>query len=130
LLEAVLSVLSQTAATFWRLLLGRSFDLIWGNPVAGANSYDAIVIGGGHNGLVAAAYLAKYGKRVVVQKRHKTGGAADTSSPWPEAPEFKVMTLSYTISLMPPYIVGTWAEGHGYKVNPSASATPAPTADR
>src|SRR5438132_7263410 len=35
-------------------------------PMAPANSYDAIVIGGGHNGLVAAAYLAKYGKRVVV----------------------------------------------------------------
>ncbi len=71
-----------------------------------ANSYDAIVIGGGHNGLTAAAYLAKYGKKVVVlEARHKTGGAADTSSPWPEAPEFKVMTLSYTMSLMPAYII-------------------------
>jgi phytoene dehydrogenase-like protein len=88
--------------------------------VASANAYDAIVIGGGHNGLVAAAYLAKYGKRVVVlEKRHKTGGAAETSSPWPEAPEFKVMTLSYTISLMPPYIVKDLGlKSHGYKVNP------------
>ena len=44
-----------------------------------ANRYDAIVIGGGHNGLVAAAYLAKYGARtVVLEARHKTGGAADT----------------------------------------------------
>ena len=71
-----------------------------------ANTYDAVVIGGGHNGLVAAAYLAKYGKRVVVlEARHKTGGAAATDAPWPEAPEFKVMTLSYTMSLMPPYIL-------------------------
>jgi len=85
-----------------------------------ANTYDAIVIGGGHNGLVAAAYLAKYGKSVVVlEKRDKTGGAADTSSPWPDTPEFKVTTLSYTISLMPPYIVKDLGlKDHGYKVNP------------
>ena len=44
-----------------------------------ANTYDAIVIGGGHNGLVAAAYLARAGARVVVcEARHKTGGAAAT----------------------------------------------------
>ena len=68
------------------------------------NRYDAIVIGGGHNGLVAAAYLAKHGARtVVLEKRHKTGGAADTSEPWPdELPGVKVNTLSYTMSLMPP----------------------------
>ncbi|HXY71436.1 MAG TPA: NAD(P)/FAD-dependent oxidoreductase [Actinomycetota bacterium] len=85
-----------------------------------ANTYDAIVIGGGHNGLVAAAYLAKFGKSVVVlEKRDKTGGAADTSSPWADAPEFKVTTLSYTISLMPPYIVKDLGlKDHGYKVNP------------
>jgi phytoene dehydrogenase-like protein len=82
--------------------------------------YDAVVIGGGHNGLVAAAYLAKYGKKVVVlEARHKTGGASDTSQPWPEAPEFKVTTLSYTMSLMPPYIVNDLGlRKHGYKINP------------
>jgi len=70
------------------------------------NSYDAIVIGGGHNGLVAAAYLAKHGARtVVLEKRHKTGGAADTMEPWPdELPGVKVNTLSYTMSLMPPSV--------------------------
>ncbi len=68
------------------------------------NRYDAIVIGGGHNGLVAAAYLAKHGARtLVLEKRHKTGGAADTMEPWPdELPGVKVNTLSYTMSLMPP----------------------------
>ena len=74
--------------------------------MSSANRYDAIVIGGGHNGLVAAAYLAKHGARtVVLEKRHKTGGAADTMEPWPdEYPGVKVNTLSYTMSLMPPSV--------------------------
>ncbi len=74
--------------------------------MSNANHYDAIVIGGGHNGLVAAAYLAKRGARtVVLEKRHKTGGAADTMEPWPdEYPGVKVNTLSYTMSLMPPSV--------------------------
>ncbi len=74
--------------------------------MSSANRYDAIVIGGGHNGLVAAAYLAKHGARtVVLEKRHKTGGAADTMEPWPdELPGVKVNTLSYTMSLMPPSV--------------------------
>ncbi len=85
-----------------------------------ANSYDAIVIGGGHNGLIAAAYMAKYGASVVVlEARHKTGGATDTMSPWPESPEFKVTTLSYVMSLMPPEIQKD-IELHrfGYKIFP------------
>ena len=85
-----------------------------------ANRYDAIVIGGGHNGLIAAAYLAKYGARtVVLEARHKTGGAADTSSPWPEAPDIKVTTLSYVMSLMPATIQrDLQLERFGYKVHP------------
>ena len=44
------------------------------------SSYDAIVVGGGHNGLVAAAYLARSGARtVVLEGRHKIGGAATTA---------------------------------------------------
>jgi phytoene dehydrogenase-like protein len=88
---------------------------------AGANRYDAIVVGGGHNGLVAAAYLAKKGARtVVLESRHKTGGAADTMSPWPEAPEFKVTTLSYVMSLMPDTILqDLQLARHGYQAIPT-----------
>jgi phytoene dehydrogenase-like protein len=84
------------------------------------NRYDAIVIGGGHNGLVAAAYLAKHGARtVVLESRHKTGGAADTMSPWDDAPEIKVTTLSYVMSLMPPSIQrDLQLQRFGYKVYP------------
>jgi phytoene dehydrogenase-like protein len=85
-----------------------------------AAPYDAIVIGGGHNGLVAAAYLARGGARtVVLERRHKTGGAATTDSPWPEAPEFKVTRLSYVMSLMPPTIISDLKlASHGYKIYP------------
>src|SRR5438876_651262 len=59
-----------------------------------AASFDAIVIGGGHNGLVAAAYLARSGARtLVLEARGTTGGAATTEAPWPDAPEFRVTRL-------------------------------------
>jgi len=82
-----------------------------------AENYDAIVIGGGHNGLIAGAYLARAGARtVVLEARHKTGGAAATDRPWPEAPEFRVTTLSYVMSLMPDTILrDLQLERHGYR---------------
>jgi phytoene dehydrogenase-like protein len=85
-----------------------------------ANSYDAIVIGGGHNGLATAAYLARDGVRsVVLEAREKTGGAASTDAPFEEGPEFKVTSYSYVVSLMPESIVSDLElRRFGYKVHP------------
>ncbi len=71
--------------------------------MSNSNNYDAIVIGGGHNGLVNAAYLAKSGlKTLVLERRHLVGGAAITEE---LIPGFKFTTFSYAISLMRPDIV-------------------------
>src|SRR5436190_4636130 len=85
-----------------------------------ASAFDAIVIGGGHNGLVAAAYLGGSGARtLVLEARDTTGGAATTEAPWPDAPEFRVTRLSYVMSLLPPTIVNDLGLArHGYKIFP------------
>jgi len=64
---------------------------------------DVVIIGGGHNGLACAAYLAKAGLDVLVlEKRGVVGGAAATEEPWPG---FRVSSASYVVSLMPPQVV-------------------------
>jgi phytoene dehydrogenase-like protein len=63
-------------------------------------SYDAIVVGGGHNGLVNAGYLAKAGLRtLVLEQRHLVGGAAITEE---VVPGFSFTTFSYALSLLRP----------------------------
>jgi phytoene dehydrogenase-like protein len=68
-----------------------------------ATSYDAVIVGGGHNGLVNAAYLARAGKRVLVlERRHLVGGAAVTEEVFPG---FKFSVCSYVVSLLRPEII-------------------------
>jgi phytoene dehydrogenase-like protein len=68
-----------------------------------AREYDAIVVGGGHNGLVCAAYLAERFDRVLVlERRHMVGGAAITEEVFPG---FKYLSLSYVVSLFRPEII-------------------------
>jgi phytoene dehydrogenase-like protein len=67
------------------------------------NQYDAVVVGGGHNGLVCAAYLARAGRRVLVlEGREMVGGCAVTEEVWPG---FRVSVASYLVSLLRDEIV-------------------------
>ena len=81
---------------------------------------DAVVVGGGHNGLVAAAYLARSGlDTVVCERRDVTGGAAVSEHPF--GPQYTVTSLSYVVSLLPAGLVRDLnLEHHGYHVYPQA----------
>ncbi|MGI9457178.1 MAG: phytoene desaturase family protein [Aeoliella sp.] len=90
-------------------------------------AYDAVVIGGGHNGLVCACYLAKAGKKVaVLERRHVLGGCATTEELWPG---YKVSTAAYVISLFLPEIIRDLKlRAHGLEILPRtpSSFTPLP----
>src|SRR5919112_1926071 len=90
-------------------------------------NYDLIVIGGGHNGLVTAAYLARAGKKVaVLERRELVGGACVTEELWPG---FKVSTGAYVNSLLRPEIIRDLELArHGFELLPRdpSSFTPFP----
>jgi len=77
--------------------------------------YDALIIGGGHNGLVCAFYLARAGLKVrVLERRHVVGGAAVTEE---FHPGFRNSTASYTVSLLSPKVIADMGlVNEGYRV--------------
>src|SRR5450432_103302 len=98
-------------------------------PNASKNKYDVIVIGGGHNGLTNAAYLARAGKKVLVlERRHVLGGAAVTEEIFPG---FKFSVCSYVVSLLRPEIIRDLdLPRHGLEILPlDGTFTPMPSGD-
>jgi len=91
--------------------------------------YDAIVVGGGHNGLICAAYLARAGKRVLVlERRHVLGGAAVSEEVYPG---FTFSVFSYVVSLLRPHIIRELdLARHGLEIIPlECSFLPLPDGD-
>ena len=96
---------------------------------SGNSKYDAIIIGGGHNGLTTAAYLARAGKKVLVlERRHVLGGAAVTEEVFPG---FKFSVCSYVVSLLRPEIIRDLdLPRHGLEILPlDGTFTPMPSGD-
>ena len=88
--------------------------------------YDAIIVGGGHNGLVCAAYLARAGRKVLVlERRERVGGAALTEEVFPG---FRFSVFSYVVSLLRPEIIRDLElPRHGLHILPLESTlTPLP----
>ena len=91
-------------------------------------SYDLIVIGGGHNGLVTAAYLARAGRKVLVlERREILGGACTTEEIWPG---YKVSTAAYVNSLLRPEIIRDLElKRHGFEMLPRNPSSFSPFPD-
>jgi phytoene dehydrogenase-like protein len=96
-----------------------------GTPPLPARAYDAVIVGGGHNGLVAAAYLARAGRSVLVLERlGRTGGAAVSTRPFPGV-DARLSRYSYLVSLLPKKIVRDLRLDFRVRTRTVSSYTPA-----
>ena len=88
--------------------------------------HDAVIVGGGHNGLVAAAYLARAGRSVLVlERRDHAGGAAVSERPWPGV-DARLSRYSYLVSLLPAAVARDLGLGVELRRRAISSYTPRP----
>src|SRR6187549_457213 len=88
--------------------------------------HDVVIVGGGHNGLVAAAYLARAGRSVIVlERRDHVGGAAVSERPWPGV-DARLSRYAYLVSLLPRVIVDDLGLSLGLVRRRVSSYTPDP----
>ncbi len=92
--------------------------------------WDAIVVGGGHNGLTAAAYLARAGKSVLVlERRDQLGGACTLERPFSDQ-RYVISPCAYVVGLLDPVVISELdLERHGYNVTPADPNLWAPLPD-
>src|ERR1700739_4864206 len=98
--------------------------------IDGTRNFDAVIIGGGHNGLVAAGYLARAGLRVrVLERLGHVGGAAVSAQAF-DGVEVRVSRYSYLVSLLPSRIVDDLGAAVRLARRRFSSYTPDPASDR